>query len=260
MDGSASQVHELHKKFEALNEDVAAALKVQHEALAGVAAASSSAGLGLSAKAGECAKKDALRLASRAVDWKEDVAALAKHIDSQLQHSRALRVHHANTQLLSPATAASSDRQLGDEESARLRRLRSDLRLLQSYRVSSSSGRDGGRGTSDQDGGGQATSADATANPVAEDTVRLLDAVGLVAFDGLTLSVMCRASEAAPDVPRVERQARESAASSFSHAAAAGGAAGGRAVRAPARAHAAGRRGRAARQAPARRRYRVRAS
>lgn len=139
MDGSAAQVHELHRKFEALNEDVAAALKQQHEALAGVAAAGG----------GRAGGRDALRLATRAADWREDVAALARHIDSQLQHSRALREHHASTQLQSPAAAASADRQLADDESARLRRLRSDLRLLQGFRVG-------------QGGGGAGAAADDT--------------------------------------------------------------------------------------------------
>jgi hypothetical protein len=242
MDGSAAQVHELHRKFEALNEDVAAALKQQHEALAGVAAASGS-------KAGERAKRDALRLATRAADWKEDVAALARHIDSQLQHSRALREHHASTQLLSPAAAASADRQLADDESARLRRLRSDLRLLQGFRVGRGNG---GGGRAAERGGGQSTGADSTAaDPIADDTVRLRPA-------SLALRVVSRSrgwrggAEAAPGVPRVERQAREG--DGDGHCCAAGS----RAVRAPARAHEPDRRGRAARQARARRRHRVR--
>eukprot|EP00644_Phytophthora_capsici_P005301 jgi/Phyca11/558376/estExt2_Genewise1.C_PHYCAscaffold_11148 len=116
-------VNDLHKKFEDLNEEISAALRVQQDAVASVSTFSGRANL-------TAARKDALRLAKKTTDWRGDVTALSKHIDLQLQHSRVLRSHYAQSLL-------SSSAQKQEEEAAgsRLRCLRSDLRLLQDFRV-----------------------------------------------------------------------------------------------------------------------------
>lgn len=58
------------------------------------------------------------------------MTALAKHIDLQLQHSRALRSHYAQSLI-----STSAQKQQEEAEGSRLRCLRSDLRLLQDFRV-----------------------------------------------------------------------------------------------------------------------------
>ncbi|KAG7387393.1 hypothetical protein PHYPSEUDO_014156 [Phytophthora pseudosyringae] len=118
-----AQVNDLHKKFEDLNEEISAALQVQQDA---VASASTFGGHSNVA----AARKDALRLAQKTTDWRGDVTALAKHIDLQLQHSRALRSHYAQSML-----SSSAQKQQEEAEGSRLRCLRSDLRLLQDFRV-----------------------------------------------------------------------------------------------------------------------------
>lgn len=123
--GGALQAHELHKKFEDLNEEISTALRHQQDALSST---SSRSGGGASAHT----KKDVVRLAKRALDWREDVTALAKHIELQLQHSRALRGHEAHGLL---STSAANRKQQEDDESAKLCCLRSDLRLLLDFRV-----------------------------------------------------------------------------------------------------------------------------
>ncbi|RLN72226.1 hypothetical protein BBJ28_00000545 [Nothophytophthora sp. Chile5] len=120
-----NHVKELHKKFEDLNEEVSVALRVQQDA---IAATSSTGGRGNVSSA----KRDALRLTKKTADWRGDVTALANHIDLQLQHSRALRSHYAQSLL---STTATSQKQQEEAESSRLRCLRSDLRLLQDFRV-----------------------------------------------------------------------------------------------------------------------------
>lgn len=172
MEGGAAHVQELHRKFQALNEDVSAALRAQQDALAAVGAKGS-------------AKKDTLRLATRAIDWREDVAALAKHIDGQLQHSRALRAHHASAQL-----PVNPDRQRADDEGARIRRLRSDLRLLHGLRVSLAS----------------PDKEEASSDPV-EETVRIPTIKLTTATESLALR-LCGAERVA-SVPRLECQAGE---------------------------------------------------
>lgn len=125
--GGALQAHELHKKFEDLNEEISTALRHQQDALNANSSANNG-GSGASAHT----KKDVLRLAKRALDWREDVTALAKHIELQLQHSRALRGHEAYGLL---STSAANQKQQEDDESGKLRSLRSDLRLLLDFRV-----------------------------------------------------------------------------------------------------------------------------
>lgn len=122
--GSSLQAHELHKKFEELNDEITTALRHQQDALH----ASGNSGNDVVHK-----KADVLRLARRALDWREDVTALSKHIELQLQQSRALRSHEAYGLLLS--TSAASQKQQEDHESAKVGALRSDLRLLLSFRV-----------------------------------------------------------------------------------------------------------------------------
>lgn len=121
MESNALQAHELHKKFEALNDEITTALRHQQDALSSNSNSS-----------GAHTKKDVMRLARRALDWREDVTALAKHIELQLQHSRALRGHEAHGLL---STSVASQKQQEDHESAKLRCLRSDLRLLLDFRV-----------------------------------------------------------------------------------------------------------------------------
>ncbi|KAL4128269.1 hypothetical protein PRIC2_007261 [Phytophthora ramorum] len=123
MERSLGQVSDLHKKFEDLNEEVSAALRVQQDA---VMTASTFGGRSNLA----AARKDALRLAKKTGDWRGDVTALAKHIDLQLQHSRALRSHYAQSLL-----STSAQKHQEEAEGSRLRCLRSDLRLLQDFRV-----------------------------------------------------------------------------------------------------------------------------
>ncbi|KAK1946999.1 Transcription factor GTE3 [Phytophthora citrophthora] len=116
-------VNDLHKKFEDLNEEISAALRVQQDAVASASTFSGRANL-------TAARKDALRLAKKTTDWRGDVTALSKHIDLQLQHSRALRSHYAQSLL-----SSSAQKQQEEAEGSRLRCLRSDLRLLQEFRV-----------------------------------------------------------------------------------------------------------------------------
>lgn len=118
-------MNDLHKKFEDLNEEISAALRVQQDAVA-----SASATEGRSHVA--AARRDALRLGKRTGDWRGDVTALAKHIDLQLQNSRALRSHYAQSLL---STTAASLKLQEESDSSRLRCLRSDLRMLQDFRV-----------------------------------------------------------------------------------------------------------------------------
>lgn len=158
MDSSANQVHELHKKFEALNEDVTAALRAQHEALG-------PAGGALSTIAG--GKRDALRLAARTTEWRGDVAALARHIGLQLQHSRALRAHHAQQQV--PGADTKRD---DDEGARRLRCLRSDLRLLQEFRVDLAAAASPANESTNNDGVNGPASGATDDIVVAEETVR----------------------------------------------------------------------------------------
>jgi hypothetical protein len=123
MESSQAQVDDLHKKFEELNEEVSAALRVQQDALAGASSLGGRSNLA-------AARKDALRLAKKTTDWRGDVTALAKHIDVQLQHSRALRSHYAQSLL-----SKTDQKHQEEAEGSRLRCLRSDLRLLQDFRV-----------------------------------------------------------------------------------------------------------------------------
>ncbi|OWZ15629.1 hypothetical protein PHMEG_00010692 [Phytophthora megakarya] len=123
MESTPAHVNDLHKKFEELNEEVTAALRVQQDA---VASASTFGGRSNLA----AARKDALRLAKKTTGWRGDVTALSKHIDLQLQHSRALRSHYAQSLL-----SSSVQKQQEEAEGSRLRCLRSDLRLLQDFRV-----------------------------------------------------------------------------------------------------------------------------
>ncbi|KAE9339053.1 hypothetical protein PR003_g11211 [Phytophthora rubi] len=123
MESSQAQVNDLHKKFEELNEEVSVALRVQQDA---VASASTFGGRSNLA----AARKDAMRLAKKTGDWRGDVTALAKHIDLQLQNSRALRSHYAQSLI-----STSAQKQQEEAEGSRLRCLRSDLRLLQDFRV-----------------------------------------------------------------------------------------------------------------------------
>ncbi|KAE8899656.1 hypothetical protein PF003_g16611 [Phytophthora fragariae] len=123
MESSQAQVNDLHKKFEELNEEVSVALRVQQDA---VASASTFGGRSNLA----AARKDAVRLAKKTGDWRGDVTALAKHIDLQLQNSRALRSHYAQSLI-----STSAQKQQEEAEGPRLRCLRSDLRLLQDFRV-----------------------------------------------------------------------------------------------------------------------------
>ncbi|KAF1330774.1 hypothetical protein FI667_g4771, partial [Globisporangium splendens] len=125
MEAHSLQAHELHKKFEDLNEEISTALQRQQDALSANASNGSGA-------ATTFTKKDVLRLAKRAIDWREDVTQLAKHIDLQLQNSRALRSQDPHGVL---STSAASQKQQEDDESAKLRCLRSDLRLLLDFRV-----------------------------------------------------------------------------------------------------------------------------
>ncbi|KAL3674205.1 hypothetical protein V7S43_000165 [Phytophthora oleae] len=118
-----AHVNDLHKKFEDLNEEISAALRVQQDAVASVSTFSGRANL-------TAARKDALRLAKKTTDWRGDVTALAKHIDLQLQHSRALRSNYAQSLL-----SSSAQKEQEEAEGSRLRCLRSDLRLLQDFRV-----------------------------------------------------------------------------------------------------------------------------
>ncbi|GMF12270.1 unnamed protein product [Phytophthora lilii] len=123
MESNQAHVNDLHKKFEDLNEEVSAALRVQQDAVANATSVGGRSNLA-------AARKDALRLAKKTGDWRGDVTALAKHIDLQLQHSRALRSHYAQSLL-----NTSSQKQQEEAEGSRLRCLRSDLRLLQDFRV-----------------------------------------------------------------------------------------------------------------------------
>lgn len=123
MEAYSLQAHELHRKFEDLNEEISTALRRQQDALNANASGSSSSAY---------TKKDVVKLAKRAIDWREDVNALAKHIDLQLQNSRALRSQEAYGLL---STSAASQKQQEDHESSKLRCLRSDLRLLLDFRV-----------------------------------------------------------------------------------------------------------------------------
>ncbi|GLE03757.1 hypothetical protein PINS_up012659 [Pythium insidiosum] len=125
MEVNASQVHELDKKFQDLNEEIALALRHQENAL--------SVSIGSTSKTTGTPRKDVLRLARRAIDWREDVSALAKYIDLQLQNSRALRSREAD--VLS-SSISSGTKNPEDDDGARMRCLRSDLRLLQDFRVS----------------------------------------------------------------------------------------------------------------------------
>ncbi|GMF17573.1 unnamed protein product [Phytophthora fragariaefolia] len=118
-----AQVNDLHKKFEELNEEVSAALRVQQDAVANASTFGGHAYL-------TAARKDAIRLAKKTGDWRGDVTALAKHIDLQLQHSRALRSHYAQSLI-----STSVQKQQVEAEGSRLRCLRSDLRMLQDFRV-----------------------------------------------------------------------------------------------------------------------------
>ncbi|DBA00522.1 TPA: hypothetical protein N0F65_006426 [Lagenidium giganteum] len=119
MELTTAQVNVLHKKFVELNEEISQSLRQQQEALQANATTTTS-------------KKDVLKLARRALDWREDVSALAKYIDLQLQHSRALRAQEAQALL---STSVES-RKLHEDASSKLRSLRSDLRLLQEFRLS----------------------------------------------------------------------------------------------------------------------------
>ncbi|TMW56253.1 hypothetical protein Poli38472_008901 [Pythium oligandrum] len=114
---SLLQVQELHKKFQDLNDEISQALRHQEDALSATSTATSSSSV------------RAVRLVKRAFDWREDVHALAKHIDLQLQNSRALRAREA--QVLIPADLKTSE----EDDGAKLRCLRSDLRLLQEFRL-----------------------------------------------------------------------------------------------------------------------------
>uniref|UniRef100_K3WIE4 Uncharacterized protein n=1 Tax=Globisporangium ultimum (strain ATCC 200006 / CBS 805.95 / DAOM BR144) TaxID=431595 RepID=K3WIE4_GLOUD len=125
MEAHSLQAHELHRKFEDLNEEISTALQRQQDALSANASSGSVAATAFT-------KKDMLRLAKRAIDWREDVTQLAKHIDLQFQNSRALRSQEAHGLL---STSAASQKQQEDYESAKLRCLRSDLRLLLDFRV-----------------------------------------------------------------------------------------------------------------------------
>ncbi|KAJ0405668.1 hypothetical protein ATCC90586_004471 [Pythium insidiosum] len=124
MEVNASQVHELDKKFQDLNEEIALALRHQENAL--------SVSISAAAKPAGTPRKDVLRLARRAMDWREDVSALAKYIDMQLQNSRALRSREADVLSSSASSVAKNPE---DDDGARMRCLRSDLRLLQGFRV-----------------------------------------------------------------------------------------------------------------------------
>lgn len=123
MESNQVQVNDLHKKFEELNEEISAALRVQQDAVAGASTFGDRSNLA-------AARKDALRLGKKTSEWRGDVTALAKHIDVQLQHSRALRSHYAQSLL-----STTAQRQQEEAEGSRLRCLRSDLRLLQDFRV-----------------------------------------------------------------------------------------------------------------------------
>ncbi|ETN17125.1 hypothetical protein PPTG_05017 [Phytophthora nicotianae INRA-310] len=125
-----AQVNDLHKKFEELNEEISAALRVQQDAVTNANTFTGRSTL-------VAARKDALRLAKKTTDWRGDVTALAKHIDLQLQNSRALRSHYAQSLL-----SSSAQKQQEEAEGSRLRCLRSDLRLLQDFRVHSVRHRD----------------------------------------------------------------------------------------------------------------------
>ncbi|KAL7688166.1 hypothetical protein Plhal304r1_c020g0072901 [Plasmopara halstedii] len=110
----------LCNKLQELNEEISAAVLVQQDAVG-----NASTFLGR-----EVARKDAIRLAKKTTEWRDDVSALSKHIDLQLKNCRALRTEYAQS-LLSP-----SDRKRQEEtENSRLRCLRSDLRLLQEFRM-----------------------------------------------------------------------------------------------------------------------------
>ncbi|KAG7396211.1 hypothetical protein PHYBOEH_002591 [Phytophthora boehmeriae] len=124
MECSQLQVNDLHKKFEDLNEEVSAALRVQQDAVASASAGSHNSVVS--------ARQNGLKLGKRTADWRGDVAALAKQIDLQLQNSRALRSHYARSLL---STTAASQKLQEETEASRLRCLRSDLRLLQDFRV-----------------------------------------------------------------------------------------------------------------------------
>jgi hypothetical protein len=128
MEVNAMQVHELHKKFEVLNDEITQALRRQEDAISSTAAAT---GSGNSTADPPISRKNVLRLTTRAIDWREDVNALAKHIDVQLQNSRALRAREAEVL----PRDVDSKQTIEDDDSAKLQCLRSDIRLLQSFRV-----------------------------------------------------------------------------------------------------------------------------
>lgn len=118
-----SDCEKLHQNFKELNEETSAAIQTQQDA---VATASTLYGRSNF----DAARKDALQLAKKTTEWRGDVGALAKQIDVQLEHSRALRSDYAQSLL------SSSDwKQQERAEGSRLRRLRSDLRLLQDFRM-----------------------------------------------------------------------------------------------------------------------------
>lgn len=118
MEGSSAQVQNLHKKFEELNEEISSALRQQQD----VVNANSSAP----------SKREVLRFTKKTTEWRADVSALAKQIDHQLQHSRALRSQEAHSML---KTSVANQKQFDEDKSSTLRSLRSDLRLLLDFRL-----------------------------------------------------------------------------------------------------------------------------
>lgn len=116
MEVSSTQVQNLHKKFEELNEEISAALRQQQD----VVNANSSAP----------SKREVLRFTKKTTEWRADVSALAKQIDHQLQHSRALRSQNAMLK-----TTVANQKQLDEDKGSTLRSLRSDLRLLLDFRL-----------------------------------------------------------------------------------------------------------------------------
>lgn len=123
MEVNSLQVAELHKKFEDLNDEIAVALRHQEDVIQQTTS--------VSGGTPTASRKDVLRLATRAINWREDVNALAKHIDLQLQNSRALRSKEAQVLSRDSETKPVED----DSHSAKMRCLRSDIRMLQEFRL-----------------------------------------------------------------------------------------------------------------------------
>ncbi|KAG6585039.1 uncharacterized protein IUM83_08343 [Phytophthora cinnamomi] len=122
MESSHAQVNDLHKKFEELNEEVSAALRVQQDAVASASTFGARSNLAAARKMRCVSPKD----------W-----GLARRRDSSSKAYRSATAGQPRLALALRAVANQyySSKQQEEAEGSRLRCLRSDLRLLQDFRV-----------------------------------------------------------------------------------------------------------------------------